>query len=92
MDVNPFKYDTANKRLVIGTEKPSTVWVATGALFVASTYLYSRSIFRVDRNGLNFAAFVVGSSLASYGFADYALGDANMDAGALNNAHESNTE
>ena len=91
MDGPTFKFDSGNKRMALDCDKPVTVMAATGALFVGSVFLYSKNIFKLDRNATNFMMFTAGSALASYGWADFALGNAEHDAGRINNERESTT-
>jgi len=69
MEVNPFKYDSANPRYVTNAERPTALYYTTAALFLISLRVYQRKIFRIDNNVLNFGLFTAGSAFASYQYA-----------------------
>ena len=88
MEKNPYTFDASNKRLVMNVEKPNTVFMAAGALFLGSLHLYNRKFLRVDGKAGNALLFAVLSAPASYTYANFFLSDATTEAGALNNERE----
>ena len=88
MNTNPYKFDAQNPRWVINAERPSTVATATGAIFLASTYLYSRRYFRCDKNLVNMLAFSAAAAPASYAYASFIFSSAVIEAGIINNQKE----
>jgi hypothetical protein len=88
MNTNPYKFDAKNPRFVTNAERPSTVGLATGALFLASTYFYSRRYFRCDKNLVNMLAFSAASLPASYSYASFIFSSAQIEAAIINNQNE----
>ena len=88
MDPNPFTFDSSNPRLVANCKRDDRILPAAGAIFLASVYLYNKKRFRIDQNFLNLLGFTAGSVPASYVYANMLFGDANVEAGLLNNQRE----
>ena len=88
MEINPFKYDSANPRFVTNAERPTTLYYTTAALFLLSLRFYQRKIFRIDNNVLNFGLFTVGSAFASYQYAATFLSSPLNEAAIQNNSNE----
>jgi len=85
---NPYKFDPKNHRVVANIKTTNNVAMGTGALYVASLYLYSRKFLRVDGNGVAAGAFAAASLPAAYAYARFFLSDAETEAGVMNNARE----
>lgn len=89
MEEKPFKFeDPTNRRLVTNIQKPNTVLPVAGAIFAASVFLYSRKIFRVDKNALNLMLFSGASAFASYSYASFIMSSPIIEAGLMNNEQE----
>ena len=88
MEKNPYKFSPSNSRLVVGSERPSTVTYAAAAIFFGSLHLYNRRFFRIDGNAVNMLAFTVASLPASYAYANYFFSSAEIEAAIINNERE----
>jgi hypothetical protein len=88
MEEKPYKFESANPRVVTNITKPTTIYTAAGAIFLSSIYLYNRRIFRIDQNAVNFLLFTGASALASYSYANYFLSSPIIEAGLKNNEKE----
>ena len=88
MDDKPYKFDTANPRIVTNVQEPSNLYFLAGGIFVASLYLYNRRTFRMDQNALNFLLFSGASAFASVQWAKTILDSPINQAGLINNQKE----
>ena len=88
MDDKPYKFDTANPRVVTNVQEPSNLYALAGGIFVASLYLYNRRTFRMDQNALNFVLFSGASAFASLQWARAILDSPINQAGLINNQNE----
>ena len=89
MDDKPFKFDSANPRIVTNVKDESTnLYALSAGIFVASLYFYNRRTFRMDQNALNFLLFSGASAFASVQWAKTILTSPVEEAGLLNNKNE----
>ena len=92
MDEKPYKFESSNPRVATNVERSNNVYYLSGAICAASVYLYSRRIFRVNQNALNFMLFTGASTFASYQWAATFLSSPINEAGLINNAKELQTQ
>ena len=89
MDEKPYKFeDPTNRRIASNIERPNTVLPVAGAIFAASVFLYSRKIFRIDKNAMNLMLFTGASAFASYSYASFLMSTPIIEAGLINNEQE----
>ena len=90
MEEKPYKFeDSANKRLASNiTSRPNSVVPVAGLIFTASVLLYSRKIFRIDKNAMNLLMFSGASAFASYSYASFFMSTPIIEAGIMNNQKE----
>ena len=89
MEEKPYKFENANnKRLVTNIVRPNSVMPVAGLIFAGSVFLYSRKVFRIDKNAMNLLLFSGASGFASYSYASYFMSSPIIEAGLLNNERE----
>ena len=82
---SPFTFSSANPRVVCNVAHSKYVMPATGVLWLFSMYKYQSKFFRVDKNAAMAGAFALLALPASYSYARFFLGSAEMDAAQWNN-------
>ena len=85
---NPYKFDAQHPRVVTNVQKSNTVYMATGFIYAASLYMYSRRFLRVDGNGVAAGAFAAVSLPAAYAYSRFFFSSAQDEAALMNNARE----
>ena len=91
MEEKPYKFeDPSSKRIASNIVPSQSVMPVAGLIFTASIYMYSRKIFRIDKNAMNLLLFSGASALASYSYASYFMSSPILEAGLLNNQKETN--
>lgn len=85
----PYKYDPANKRVVINMKQSSAIYPFAGIIYVSSLFLYRKRFLRVDGNLFNFYAFAFFSAPAAYAHSKFWLSDPDTEAAIMNNEAES---
>ena len=88
MDEKPYKFESENPRIATNVERPQSLWYLTGAIFVASLWMYNKRTFRYDQNVLSFLGFTGASAFASYQWASTFTSSPINEAGLINNAKE----
>lgn len=89
MEEKPYRFeDPTNKRLASNITRPNSIMPVAGLIFTASIYLYSRKIFRIDKNAMNLLLFSGASAFASYSYASYIMSTPIIEAGLVNNEKE----
>lgn len=84
----PYKYDPANKRVVINMKQSSLIYPVAGFIYVSSLFLYTRRFLRVDGNAVAAGAFAIFSAPAAYAHANFWLSDPETEAAIMNNEKE----
>ena len=90
MEEKPYKFeDPANKRIASNiVQRPNSVMPVAGLIFTASILLYSRKVFRIDKNAMNLLLFSGASAFASYSYANFFMSTPIIEAGLMNNQKE----
>jgi hypothetical protein len=81
MDINPYKFENANPRIVSNISVNPYTPLLAGVLFLGSLRGYQRKLFRIDNNVPKLALFTLGSAFASYQWALYFLSSPIEEAG-----------
>ena len=89
MDETPYKFSEKNPRLVTNMVKNyEKIYLATGAIFAFSMVWYNKKFFRCDKDIMNFTLFGIGSTLASYSWANFIFSSSEIEAALKNNEKE----
>ena len=89
MEEKPYKFeDPTNRRLASNISRPNSVMPVAGLIFTASVFLYSRKVFRLDKNAMNLLMFSGASAFASYSYASFFMSTPIIEAGLMNNDKE----